>query len=172
MPALADARGGRVRDAATPPLLEVRCPAREMAVRRALAQVLAALSQPCIAEERRRAVELVLAELLNNVVEHARASHRTGAIVIRGRRDSAALFFEISDDGAPMPGGALPAGAPPGIGEDTADLPEGGFGWCLIRSLAEDLRYCRSGGRNHVSFRLPLDRHGRGGGPNAPKTPH
>ncbi|MFP4273637.1 MAG: ATP-binding protein [Paracoccaceae bacterium] len=144
------------------PLLEVRCAARDTAVRRALAEVLAALAlrpglpEERLPEERRQTLELVLAELLNNVVEHACASDRPGAIVIRGRRAGSALCFEVSDDGGPMPGGALPSGMLPDLDTPCADLPEGGFGWCLIRSLTEDLRYCRSAGRNHVSFRLPL----------------
>ncbi|MDP1578473.1 MAG: ATP-binding protein, partial [Cypionkella sp.] len=63
------------------------------------------------------------------------------------------LLCMISDTGAPMPGGQLPAGVLAPLG-DFADLPEGGFGWHLIRSLSKDLSYRREGGRNLLSFRL------------------
>ena len=36
------------------------------------------------------------------------------------------------------------------------DLPEGGFGWFLIRELTHDLTYRRDGSRNHLSFRMVL----------------
>ena len=55
-----------------------------------------------------------------------------------------------------MPGGRPPAGRLPD-GADCAlvDLPEGGFGWHLIRTLTRDLAYVRSGGCNRLSFLLP-----------------
>jgi serine/threonine-protein kinase RsbW len=37
---------------------------------------------------------------------------------------------------------------------DVSNLPEGGFGWFLIRALSRDLDYRRVGGRNLLSFRL------------------
>ena len=63
------------------------------------------------------------------------------------------LLCLISDTGLPMPEGQLPAGVLAPLG-DFADLPEGGFGWHLIRSLSKDLSYRREGGRNLLSFRL------------------
>jgi serine/threonine-protein kinase RsbW len=35
------------------------------------------------------------------------------------------------------------------------DLPEGGFGWYLIRTLARDVRYDRNGVTNCLTFWLP-----------------
>jgi serine/threonine-protein kinase RsbW len=97
-------------------------------------------------------VELVLAEVLNNVVEHAYADGN-GKIELTIQLTKTDLRCAIVDEGCPMPDGKLPAG-----NLDAAfaadGLPEGGFGWHLIRSLSQDLRYDRHKGRNHLSFRL------------------
>ncbi|MFN6979493.1 MAG: ATP-binding protein, partial [Gemmobacter sp.] len=58
----------------------------------------------------------------------------------------------ITDRGAPMPGLALPEGRLPPPGPE---VPEGGFGWHLIRSLARDLEYERQDGFNRLRFNLP-----------------
>lgn len=96
--------------------------------------------------------ELIMAEVLNNVVEHAYVGTR-GPIDITVRPGADGLYCQVRDFGRPMPGGVLPQGRRP----DTAarDLPEGGFGWFLIRELARDLRYQRRGGSNVLSFRVP-----------------
>ena len=36
--------------------------------------------------------------------------------------------------------------------------PEGGFGWALIRELAQELGYERDGDRNRLTFLLNVDR--------------
>ncbi len=108
------------------------------------------LSEGCLGT-----TELVLAEALNNVVEHAYARY-PGQIEIEIRRDPDQLRFHIRDQGLPMPGAEPPAGRLP---EPAAfdDLPEGGFGWFLIRALAQDLAYRRDGERNLLSFGVILD---------------
>ena len=97
-------------------------------------------------------VELVLAEVLNNVVEHAYAGGH-GKIELTIQLTSTDLSCAIVDEGDPMPDGTLPAGDLDAAFA-TDGLPEGGFGWHLIRSLSQDLRYDRYKGRNHLSFRL------------------
>ena len=37
------------------------------------------------------------------------------------------------------------------------DLPEGGFGWGMIRDLTDDLSYRRDGARNELRFTVDLD---------------
>jgi serine/threonine-protein kinase RsbW len=100
--------------------------------------------------------ELVLAEVLNNIVEHAYA-RGDGLIEITLSQSPGALIFRVTDSGAPMPGGTLPDRRLP-VGDlssrPLADLPEGGFGWFLIHSLSHDLSYRREGGKNRLSFRL------------------
>lgn len=99
--------------------------------------------------------ELVLAEALNNVVEHAYARF-SGQIEVEVRRGPGQLHFHIADTGLPMPGAEPPLGQLPDVGV-FEDLPEGGFGWFLIRSLSQDLAYRREGERNLLSFGVLVD---------------
>jgi len=123
-----------------------------LAVRDGLAVLFDTALLHSLAEDDRGTAEIVLAEALNNIVEHAYA-HHAGEIEITLLLHQNALICRIIDTGLPMPNDALPAGhlaqfAP------TDDLPEGGFGWFLIRTLSRDLDYRRVDGRNHLSFRL------------------
>jgi serine/threonine-protein kinase RsbW len=99
--------------------------------------------------------ELVLAEVLNNVAEHA-YQEKGGRVEVTLRATSGGIACSVTDCGRAMPGGQLPEGRLPG-GADVplADLPEGGFGWHLIRSLCADLTYARIAGQNRLEFSLP-----------------
>ncbi len=112
------------------------------------------LMEPLTAESL-SAAQIVLAEALNNVVEHAYAQY-PGKIEIWVTRRESYLFIRIMDDGLAMPGGDLPCGKP-GWPED---LPEGGFGWSLIRNLSHDLTYARDGKRNLLSLCISVDYQG------------
>ncbi|MEZ5776783.1 MAG: ATP-binding protein [Paracoccaceae bacterium] len=101
-------------------------------------------------------LELALAEALNNIVEHGYAGANAGSIELRLGCDGSALRCEIADEGEPMPDLALPEGRMPALSGDPACLPEGGWGWALIRTLASDLTYRRERSFNHLSFRIPL----------------
>ena len=97
-------------------------------------------------------VEIVLAEVLNNIVEHAYAE-APGQITLEMSLRPDKVECSICDTGAQMPGLALPEGKL--ASRDPDNLPEGGFGWFLIRSLTEDLRYARQNDANHLYFCLP-----------------
>jgi serine/threonine-protein kinase RsbW len=126
--------------------------ASPLAVRRALDRLLTDAALSGLTEERRGALWTVLAEVLNNVVEHAYARDR-GRIRLNLWQDGPVLGIEVVDRGAPMPGLHLPEGHPAEIG--TFDhLPEGGFGWFLIRSMTHELRYDRVGAENRLRFCL------------------
>ncbi len=129
-------------------------PAEAGAVRSALLSLSGGVLLHHLPEEARGMAEVVLAEALNNIVEHAYGSGG-GQIEITVKPDAGGLSCLIVDEGKPMPDGALPRGALPPA--DPADPPEGGFGWYLIRTLSRDLRYVRRDGRNHLSFRLTPD---------------
>lgn len=100
--------------------------------------------------------ELVVAEVLNNIVEHAYEDRAGGEILLRLVFAPARLALEFTDFGLPMPNGTLPFGAPVDLDVSEQDLPEGGFGWFLIRTLAEDLDYHRDGDRNRLTLSIPL----------------
>ena len=134
--------------------LRLVIPAKAAAVRQALQAACDTRLLRTMTATARGTAQIVIAEALNNIVEHAYASG-AGEIELSLRRSGGKLSVRITDRGQPMPGNTLPAGALPA--PDPANPPEGGFGWFLIRSLTQDLRYCRSGGCNHLFFRLDAD---------------
>ena len=99
-------------------------------------------------------LEIVLAEVLNNVVEHAFDGFTQGNIALTCDHDDQGWQIKVRDNGHPMPGGTLPAGIPPRLDQSVHDMPEGGFGWSLVRTLTRDLCYRREGECNVVTFRV------------------
>jgi serine/threonine-protein kinase RsbW len=105
-----------------------------------------------LSEECRDHSEIVLAEVLNNIVEHAYAG-AAGQIQISVTCQLGFLDICIKDCGRPMPNLKLPLGELRPM-YDGQDPPEGGFGWHLIRSLTQDLQYQRVQDQNILQFRL------------------
>jgi serine/threonine-protein kinase RsbW len=127
-----------------------------LSVRDGLATLFAAPPLCDLTQDARGTAELVLGEVLNNIVEHAYATN-TGPIEVCVSLHNGSLACCIADGGIAMPGGAAPPGQlPAGLAGRIEDLPEGGFGWFLIRTLTSDLTYHRQDGRNRLSFTLPL----------------
>lgn len=98
-------------------------------------------------------LRLCLAEALNNIVEHAYRG-------VEGRPIFAAVsithdFYEVLliDEGRPMPNGRLPDGELDFDALDLDNLPEGGFGWMLIRSQMDAVDYERRDGCNVLRIR-------------------
>ena len=129
----------------------------EHEVRAALGRLKRVLARVDLAEEDRGVVELVLGEVLNNVVEHAYGPDQPGEIRINCRLRAESLSFCVCDAGRAMEGLKLPPGTPPDVDCGRDDLPEGGFGWFLVRSLATRLRYARRGEKNFFRFDIPFD---------------
>lgn len=131
-------------------------PGKPLSVRTTLNAAMQALGEMGIADDQADVVEIVLAEVLNNVVEHAYGEHGRGEIELEVARQTNALTIVIRDDGRPMPDGNTPSGRPQDLDVRAENLPEGGFGWLLIRQLTRDLTYRRSGNRNELRFVIPL----------------
>lgn len=123
-----------------------------LAVRQGLMRLLADPFVAKMEEETRGRAELVLAEVMNNIVEHAYAG-QTGEIALRLRWGARGLDCCVCDCGCAMPGLCPPQGGLPVW--DPANPPEGGFGWHLIHLLTEGLHYARIGDRNVLQFHLP-----------------
>lgn len=109
-----------------------------------------------ISEDEADTLELVLAEVMNNIVEHSYVDRELGDIGLSIVRDRRGLSCSISDDGVPLPADHLLHNITNQPRPEPDNLPEGGFGWFLIRDLAEDLGYFRDGDRNLLAFRLPI----------------
>ncbi|VDS08239.1 hypothetical protein PARHAE_01422 [Paracoccus haematequi] len=102
-------------------------------------------------------LELVLAEVMNNVVEHAELALLPDAmsrsIHLCVVMHDNGLSCAITDDGGRLPADCLlPRNLPV---MDPLDLPEGGFGWCLIQGLTQSLCYYREDQRNCLAFMVP-----------------
>ncbi len=127
------------------------------AVRRSLDRISTTLANKGIDPDMQGTVEIILAEIMNNIVKHAYDSVPNGHITVKLREDGGDLTFEIMDEGTALPASAVRGSDPDFINTPVEDLPEGGFGWQLIRSIAHNLDYQRADGKNLLSFRLPLD---------------
>ena len=99
--------------------------------------------------------ELVLAEVLNNVVEHAYAGCPEGIVRLFARSGGDEIEVTVTDSGKSFPAGVPPLRDFPVV--DADDPPEGGFGWPLIRALCTALRYRREGERNILDFTMRLE---------------
>lgn len=104
--------------------------------------VMAALSQ-----DTRESALLVLAEALNNVVEHGYHGDR-GWIGLRPVPGRAGLEWRIIDSGRPAPDLAQRRDVMPD------GMAEGGFGWPLIRALTDEVRLSRRRGWNVLTLRM------------------
>lgn len=99
-------------------------------------------------------LELLLAEVLNNIVEHAMAGRADGWIEVSVECRPGALALGLTDDGAALPAPLPHRPLPP---TSRIDGPaEGGFGWLLIHILADDITYRRVDGLNRLSLRFPM----------------
>ncbi|MEP5731611.1 MAG: ATP-binding protein [Sulfitobacter sp.] len=124
-------------------------------MREALAEVVSRLESAGFELDLVSTVELVLAEVLNNIIEHAYPpSGPQGPIEIRCKGMPDGLHFNVMDMGLAMPDGQLPTGNSQELDVDIEDLPEGGFGWFLIKDLAQDVIYQRVREENHLSLRI------------------
>lgn len=135
--------------------LHIEVAADPVAVRHALLAVLRGL-EPCkLTDDQRDTLQLILAEVLNNIVEHAYAV-AGGQISVHIWAEADALRCEVSDWGLEMPGGVLPRGLSADVDVPVDELPEGGFGWFLIRGLTRELKYQREDGTNRIRFMIDL----------------
>ena len=134
--------------------LQIVFPGDPLAVRGALKTAMEFLRQLEISQDECGPVELVMAEAINNVIEHAYEGGSHGIVELSIEYRAGALLFVILDDGLPMPDGDAPTGHKHDLTCEVEDLPEGGFGWFLIRELTQDLRYTRTGSRNRLEFNI------------------
>ena len=112
------------------------------------------LSKIGLLAEERGSVEIVVAEVLNNIAEHAYEERPDGKIEMELVPSDGQLHCSVIDHGKPMPNEQTPLGKAHNLDVEMDDLPEGGFGWFLIGELAHDLAYERKGTENHLTFKM------------------
>jgi len=130
--------------------------ATEMEVRGAMCSLKQTLEEANVAPSSVDDAQIVLAEICNNVVEHAYASHTAGDVSVNIYASEGKLSCRVQDHGAAMPDEQLPLGKAVDTRAEIAQLPEGGYGWMLIHSLTENITYERTEGANMLSFDLPI----------------
>lgn len=102
-------------------------------------------------------VELVMAEALNNIVEHGYPDPENGGpISVYCEHGSTGLTIKLVDKGLPMPNGQTPIGLVADTDVDLKDMPEGGFGWFIIKTLAKDVVYSRVNEVNLLDLRIAI----------------
>lgn len=112
-------------------------------------------------------LELVLAEILNNIAEHGDPASQHGndpgsrrSVHLSAATATGGIYCIISDVGEAVPADCLAPRSlprPPAPEEPTHDLAEGGFGWFMIQNTARKLYYGREGRRNILAFLIPQD---------------
>ncbi len=144
--------------------IRLRVAARNAAIRDALARIRQGLAPLGLDPEELGTVEVVFAEVMNNVAEHAYAWRRDGEMVVSIDQTSTGLRCIVTDHGRPMPEGALPFGNPADPSAPMDMTAEGGYGWLLIRELARDVEYVRRSGVNQLTFRIAVAKECNGRG--------
>ena len=130
--------------------------ATEANARKGIGVIMARLAAEGLPAETLGSVEIVLAEAVNNIVEHAYCGVAPGDVQVTYAVTPDALTMTFVDHGAAFPHGILPPGRPADLSVSRESLPEGGFGWLLIRELTNDLTYDRHNGYNKLSVRFDL----------------
>jgi len=133
-----------------------RCSATALDVRRMLSELRARLAAENLRDDDCSNIEIALAEALNNIVEHAYRPRPYGTITLTLSVGQRHLTCELRDQGAAMPRLAPPAGPAPDVTCQRATLPEGGFGWSLIRALTARLHYLRDEEENRLILDFDL----------------
>lgn len=141
------------RDTGVEPLFRRQFSATDRDTRETLEILMQVLTRAGVGAEDSSNIELILAEALNNVAEHAYAEG-VGPVELTVTLQQGGVACTIADHGRPMPLGVVPSPGLPVIAPPD-DLPEGGFGWHIIRCLATDLTYHRDRLQNRLSLRVP-----------------
>jgi serine/threonine-protein kinase RsbW len=95
-------------------------------------------------------LDLCLGEALANVVAHAFPAGGRHDVVVRCGLSAEWVTLEVEDDGLPFDPLARPVPPP---APRLADAAIGERGLVLIRHFAEESRYRREAGRNHLTLR-------------------
>lgn len=98
-------------------------------------------------------IQIVLAEALNNIVEHAYLFKEDGLIDLTLTLNAGTLGIQLKDHGCPFPG-VPPVKMMMGNKTQFENLPEGGFGWFMIHSLTKSIAYSFCEGDNILSLEI------------------
>lgn len=141
------------------PLFHRVLPADPLAIREALSEVRIRFARS-VAPEAIGRIELILAEVMNNIAEHAgpkpenTSDDAVPTIHLSIVRSMRGFVCTVADDGIMIPDECLHQRYLPM--PDASAPSENGFGWFLIQSLAQTLCYYREDQMNYLAFNVPL----------------
>lgn len=132
-------------------------PCTQHMVRTVLYRIMSGLGAMRLSEDDSSTIEIVLAEVLNNVAEHAYRDEGIGQVELALKQTDNGITCQVIDCGDAMPHFTIPPGNSPDPDCPLTQQAEGGFGWFLIRHLTSHLTYRRHGRRNVLSFTIEVD---------------
>lgn len=135
-------------------IFDTQCLGTPENVRQILIDLRATLDR-CFGDQQTASAEIVLAEILNNIVKHAQSQMSDGWVRVQVYRDSGLCQIVITDNGVELPDQKIPQTLPPKVSGSRSDLPEGGWGWYLARTLAQNIHYKRNDNVNKVCLTIP-----------------
>jgi serine/threonine-protein kinase RsbW len=109
-----------------------------------------------LTDDHRADFKILLVEVINNIIEHGYQRENRKPIELSLTRDGRSLKFVFVDFGLPMPFGKIQSDNLDPATYARDQLPEGGFGWQIIRQLAHDIHYQRKGRVNSLSLKLGI----------------
>lgn len=121
-------------------------------------QVQAFLAQSALEESARHLLELGVVEALSNVMQYAfqtPEAQETASIRLLMADHGDYVEVVLSDNGEPIPAGALqnaPLFDSDPDASDLPSLPEGGFGLGIIAACADSVDYQSGPGGNHLTL--------------------
>lgn len=101
-------------------------------------------------------IKLMLEEMGINIVKHGHGGDGSHEVEIELVSGPDTVTLHIIDHGRPFD--SLTDVPPPDTSSAIEDRPVGGLGVHLVRTLADEARYCRKDGKNHLT--LIKRRHG------------
>jgi serine/threonine-protein kinase RsbW len=99
-------------------------------------------------------IELVLAEVLNNIAEHGGRESINHPISPKWHT-SDGLCINVIDAGQCIPTGTITNAQMPNLDTEIDHLPEGGFGWALVGILCSKVHAKRRGSFNTLRLYFP-----------------
>ena len=138
-----------------PTMLSVKINPNPDCVRKSIVEIARWLEDHNVAQSDIGDVEIVLAEALNNIVEHSgMKTPETINLVVEPLSDH--ILCRMQDSGIPSRNLIQFRQANPLYSAEAMDLPEGGFGISLIQAIATNIEYLPVKQGNLVRFSVPL----------------
>ena len=122
-------------------------------------EALAALLPARLPERQRHAVQIALAEVLTNIVQHGYRDRAPAPVEVEWQEGDTLLSVDVRDAGRAIPAERLAAAGEATFAfdpDELAALPEGGLGLAILKTAFDVVDYRSEGGSNclHLEKRL------------------